>query len=191
MSDYMNDWKDAGRSAPKLRKLQMRLFTQRGLESYVIYALDAAAARLDQLEQALKDAGLPVPEVIEPRQVDAAKAMIDALEESNYETRDVDLFVWNQYGDAGRDAMAQHKAKIENQKAEAFKQRCAQWMHQLNALTETTKLNLKDFADPAGDLLKFFREINGQLQEFGKLEFTDETKRWGWWWVVGGKDQAS
>lgn len=100
LKDYMAGWKELGHSGTGLRKLLAKISMRRGLESYTAYALDEAAARIDQLEDALRALGievLPAPEPAdkEERAFLLTKAMVDA----EYGAHDIRTLVWSHYGD--------------------------------------------------------------------------------------------
>ena len=86
----------------------LRMYHERGLESYLIYSLDAAAARMEELEAALVAAGVAIPEPAECDKIARAIAVAEVMAEQGRTGRDIAQFVWSQYGEEARAAVIRH-----------------------------------------------------------------------------------
>lgn len=112
LKDYMAGWKTLGHTGKGLRKLLAKISVRRGLESYAVYSLDEAAARIDQLEATLSDAGIAIPDPSEPNKEERAYLLTQAMLEAKHEGHDICTIIWSQYGDEARDkAFARIKAE--------------------------------------------------------------------------------
>lgn len=108
----MAGWKSLGHSATGIRSAMVlvRMHHQRGLESYLMYSLDAAAGRMEQLEAALVAAGVPIPEPKEDK-LASAIAMAEVMADKGYSGRDIAHFVWAQWGNDAKLAVIEHFSK--------------------------------------------------------------------------------
>ena len=113
--DYMAGWKRMGHNGTGLRKLIGKVSTRRGLESYTAYSLDAAAARMDQLEAALVANGIELPEPSVPDHTEQAYLLSKAMLEAGYDGHVIRTVVWSHYGNEARDA-AFARIRLENGK---------------------------------------------------------------------------